>query len=451
MAEFPAGLADLLHDWLDSQRWFPAKGLEYSLTSVGSVELPGTGQELIEHHLVGVVTSGQVQVVQLPLVLRRVARSDDRGLIGMLGARWVYDAPHDPAYVAALLQLIDTGASAQGAVTATGRQRPGWRHDPTAPARVLTGEQSNTSIIVEVPDQPLMVKLFRVITNGPNPDVEVTSALSAAGVDAVARVAGWVDGAWTSPDGQAHAGHLAVSAEFLPGSQDAWREAVQAVASNADFTTQATQLGAATARVHLALAEQLGSAPATQGQVDALVTQLRGRIDWALREVPQLRACEQQLAAHAESLADLTGDEVGALQRVHGDFHLGQVLHSPDRGWILLDFEGEPLRPLAERIRPDVPARDVVGMLRSFDYAAGFVNVEEPDLAYQTATWAKACGAAFLRGYHDVRPDPTSMPGNRLYEAMLLDKALYEVVYEARNRPDWIAIPMTAVNRVLDR
>ena len=138
------------------------------------------------------------------------------------------------------------------------------------------------------------------------------------------------------------------------------------------------------------------------------------------------------------------------LQRIHGDYHLGQVLDVPDRGWVLLDFEGEPLRPISERSDPDLALRDVAGMLRSFDYAAH--QAESGDLPPAQArawgqAWAARCREDFCLGYADVHgQDPRDHPA--LLVALELDKALYEVVYEARNRPDWIDVPLRAVARL---
>jgi predicted trehalose synthase len=138
------------------------------------------------------------------------------------------------------------------------------------------------------------------------------------------------------------------------------------------------------------------------------------------------------------------------LQQVHGDYHLGQVLHTAARGWIVLDFEGEPLRPLSERLAPDLPLRDVAGMLRSFDYAArhATLGTADPEAARGAEAWARECREAFLDGYgaatgRDPRDDAV------LLDALELDKALYEAVYETRNRPDWAVIPMAAVRRLL--
>jgi maltokinase len=122
-------------------------------------------------------------------------------------------------------------------------------------------------------------------------------------------------------------------------------------------------------------------------------------------------------------------------QRVHGDFHLGQTLHTPT-GWKIIDFEGEPAKSMAERRSPDAVWRDVAGMLRSFDYAAA--SVPGP----HSKTWAAECRAAFLRGYVGTELRATEAKMLRAYEA---DKAIYEVVYEMRNRPDWVGIPLGAV------
>jgi 1,4-alpha-glucan branching enzyme len=139
------------------------------------------------------------------------------------------------------------------------------------------------------------------------------------------------------------------------------------------------------------------------------------------------------------------------LQIVHGDFHLGQALHSQARGWVLLDFEGEPLRPLAERGDPDLALRDVAGMLRSFDYAArhSVLGLADDDpRALAASAWAAECRAAFLRGYAaEAGRDPQA--DAVLLRALELDKALYETVYETRHRPGWVEVPLRAVGRLL--
>jgi maltokinase len=142
-----------------------------------------------------------------------------------------------------------------------------------------------------------------------------------------------------------------------------------------------------------------------------------------------------------EALADLAAEgHIWTAQRIHGDLHLGQCLRSPSGDWSLIDFEGEPSKPLAERRMPQPAVRDVAGMLRSFDYAAHSAAPPAPQ-------WAAACRAAYCSGYAEVtgrdpRTDPVLL---RAYET---DKAVYEVLYEARHRPDWLPVPMAAIRRL---
>jgi maltokinase len=155
------------------------------------------------------------------------------------------------------------------------------------------------------------------------------------------------------------------------------------------------------------------------------------RLELAISAAPSLRPYASGLRKAFEAL----GTEAMAVQRVHGDFHLGQTLHTPT-GWKIIDFEGEPAKSLAERQAPDSVWRDIAGMLRSFDYAAA--SVPGPD----SATWAAACRQAFLEGYARGPLESADVTTLRAYEA---DKAIYEVIYEVRNRPDWVEIPLAAV------
>ena len=181
---------------------------------------------------------------------------------------------------------------------------------------------------------------------------------------------------------------------------------------------------------------------ATDEDITTLVRSMRARHATAVSEVPALAAHDSMIRTSIESVSSARWP---ALQRIHGDYHLGQVLDVPGRGWVLLDFEGEPLRPLAERTKPDLALRDVAGMLRSFDYAAGSWEQTHPGRSAEP--WATRARTAFLDGYaqsagRDPREDAV------LLNALELDKALYEVAYEARNRPTWLGIPTTAIARM---
>ncbi|MGZ4613468.1 MAG: maltokinase N-terminal cap-like domain-containing protein, partial [Kineosporiaceae bacterium] len=278
----------------------------------------------------------------------------------------------------------------------------------------------------------------------------VQTALAAAGSTRVATPAGWIEGWWPVPGGKApEHGHLAYACEFLPGSRDAWREAIVAVAQGRGFSEEARGLGAATAEVHLTLARALPSRPVDRAALDALADGLLARVDWAVSAVKALEPFT--IAARTAADAVRHVDSAPDLQQVHGDYHLGQVLHSGSRGWILLDFEGEPLRPLSERTAPDLALRDVAAMLRSFDYAARHSTVgldPEDRRALAAQRWAAECREAFLVGYAGAGGEDPHKHAV-LLRALELDKALYEVVYETRNRPTWIGIPLGAVRRLL--
>jgi maltokinase len=164
----------------------------------------------------------------------------------------------------------------------------------------------------------------------------------------------------------------------------------------------------------------------------------------AIAAVPELARYADMIGGAFSSLAKLT--EPVPAQRVHGDYHLGQVMRT-QTGWVVLDFEGEPASPLAQRRARSSPLRDVAGMLRSFDYAARHQLLTHPDRAILTpvaSDWVRRNGEAFCAGYAEAGGlDPA---GNAiLLRALLLDKAVYEVIYEARNRPTWLAIPLESI------
>ncbi|PZE36034.1 hypothetical protein DEJ21_09185 [Curtobacterium sp. MCSS17_006] len=347
----------------------------------------------------------------------------------------IVDATTDLAWVSALAARID---AAPDSLSPIGR---------VSAARVLTGEQSNTSVICDTESgDRVIIKVFRVLHHGDNPDVTTQLALTAAGSTRVPRVYGALRADWPDvgrPDGTA-TGHLAFAQEFLPGLDDAWRVALQEAQAGTPFGDRAEQLGTALADVHRTLAGALPTEPADAPRRDAAVATMHARLDTAAREAPAV-------ADHVDAIRAVYARAAGAtwpdLQRIHGDLHLGQVLSAPDpRGWVFLDFEGEPLRPLDERSLPDVTLRDVAGMLRSFDYVAGaLAHDAEP---VDAAAWAAEARARFLEGYQ--RGTGADLAAHSaLLDAFELDKAVYEVVYETRNRPDWVGIPLAAVARLV--
>ena len=453
---------DLVEGWIGAQRWYAAKGRVPRLTRLFSWRLEDPeGQVGIETLILSDDASTPPVTYQVPLTYRSAPLPGAaHALVGtiehsVLGTRYVYDAPHDPVYAAQLFALATGQAAAasarvsdavEDAVHGTGTDRGLLVHSST----VLSGEQSNTSIIAmardaEGLDHPVITKVFRALAAGENPDVVLQGALARAGSTRVPASLGAVTGSWPSPDGTSCTGDLAFAQEFLPGAQDAWREALVAASQGRDFTRPARELGAATAEVHALLATQLAREAADESRIQHSVLEMRGRLRDALAAVPQLHAYAPAIDATFRAAAEASWPD---FQRIHGDFHLGQVLDVPDRGWVLLDFEGEPLRPLAERNRSDQPLRDVAGMLRSFDYAGG--SVEQQNRGVSARAWVAATQDAFLDGYTRAAGSDPRHTGP-LLTAFIIDKALYEVVYEARNRPAWVPIPLAAIDRLLAR
>ncbi|WIB42205.1 phosphotransferase [Curtobacterium sp. MCLR17_058] len=401
-----------LESWIADRRWYASKGSVPHLRTISTDD--GTRLVLDEAPTV-------------PVLYQSPITSGPDGT--------VVDATTDLAWVSALAARID---AAPDSLSPIGR---------VTAARVLTGEQSNTSVICDTESgDRVIIKVFRVLHHGDNPDVTTQLALTAAGSTRVPRVYGALRADWPDvgrPDGTA-TGHLAFAQEFLPGLDDAWRVALQEAQAGTPFGDRAEQLGTALADVHRTLAGALPTEPADAPRRDAAVATMHARLDTAAREAPAVADHADAIRAVYARAADATWPD---LQRIHGDLHLGQVLSAPDpRGWVFLDFEGEPLRPLDERSLPDVTLRDVAGMLRSFDYVAGaLAHDAEP---VDAAAWAAEARARFLEGYQ--RGTGADLAAHSaLLDAFELDKAVYEVVYETRNRPDWVGIPLAAVARLV--
>ncbi|ROQ06340.1 trehalose synthase-fused probable maltokinase [Rathayibacter sp. PhB93] len=454
-----AGLSiDRAAAWVADQRWYASKGRRPELEIRGEWRLERGDGDIVVHLVIDRAGSSPV-LYQVPVTVRSapVAGLED-ALIESDGTRFVYDGPRDPLFARALFELIADGGSsdaegALGGARAEGHRQPGAVIGAFASSRILSGEQSNTSIIVQTTAEdgsagtPVIVKVFRALHHGENPDVTVQSALNAAGSTLVPPVIGNVTGEWDDrgePTGRAF-GHLAFAQEFLPGVEDAWRVALEAVAGDTDFTGPARELGLATAQVHSTLAEVMPTEDATPEVVQRMIATMRRRLRIASSEVPVIAEDADAIDAVFQAAEQAPWPR---LQRIHGDYHLGQVLAVPGRGWVLLDFEGEPLRPMHERLLPDIALRDVAGMLRSFDYAAGAHEQASP--GDSRAAWALASRRAFLEGYTEEAGDAVTAH-RAVLDAFELDKAIYEAIYEARNRPEWLSIPVTAVQRLVGR
>lgn len=479
----------VLADYLARTRWYAGKGRPSSVTGVRRLgEVPagttagatgGAREPRVALHLVEVTYSDvdpgapdAVEHYQVPLALYTDAEARlEHAFVGWWeepGVGWVhaYDALHDREAMAAWQRAFAAAAAQPGgnlhdpASSLAFHRLPGHDLDLSAHSTLFSGEQSNSSVAY---GEDALLKVFRKVTPGINPDIQVHEVLSRADSPDVAHLYGWVD--WVEPGSVDAADpdsgevvQLAMLQQFLRTASDGWDLAlasvrtlfsepdVHASASGGDFAGEATRLGLTLRAVHDLLVEHFGAGGVPAGEVAA---RMRDRLPAAVAAAPAL-------AEHGERLQALF-DRVAALgevtvHRVHGDLHLGQTLRT-SLGWKIVDFEGEPAKPLVERLLPDCPWRDVAGMLRSFDYAPRVVErtwaEDDPDggevRAARAQEWANRAKNHFLVAYAggEVTPEQRT-----LVEAYVADKAVYETVYETRNRPTWVDIPLRAVAEI---
>ncbi|MCH0567313.1 MULTISPECIES: phosphotransferase [unclassified Streptomyces] len=441
-----ASLDPLLREWMPRQRWFAGKGRPVSgFSLVAATELLPHGGRVGLHHL---LVRAHQPTVPLPAAAPHPADCYQL-LIGVrealpprlapalighvsegpLAGHTVYDALYDPRPAEVLLEAMRSRARIGGLRF---DREPGRGIRPGLVPRLMTAEQSNSSVVY---GDTFILKLLRRVVPGVNPDLELPLALARQGCARVPAPAAWMQ---AEVRGESYV--LGVLQPFLQGATDGWELALRELAKGEDFGADARALGRATAEVHTALAHALPLVTLGHAQLEPLVGGMIERLEAAAHAVPALQPYAPGLRTAFEAVADLAaeGRSVTA-QRIHGDLHLGQCLRAPSGQWSLIDFEGEPARPLAERRMPQPVVRDVAGMLRSFDYAAHSVQPPDPE-------WARACRAAYCAGYGEVSgSDPRTDPV--LLRAFETDKAIYEVVYEARHRPDWLAVPMAAIEQ----
>jgi maltokinase len=437
---------DTLATWLVKQRWFAGKGRTvHDLAVVADTEiLPGDPG--LRHLLVTVSHGATSDCYQLFVGMRaRLPARLRHARIGTHAGLQYYDGLHDSDLTRTLLDAMVANRTV-GALQFC--RMPGAEIEAGLDSLVLTGEQSNTSLVF---GETAIFKVFRRVTAGPNPDLEVAVALAELGSSHIADPYGWVE---TKMDGASAV--LAILSQYLRAASDGWALAATSVRDlyategaragevGGDFAGEAERLGAATAQVHRDLAAAFGSSELAPEAIRELAEQMFRRLDLAAAEVPELARYADKVGDAYSSLAKLT-DPVPA-QRVHGDYHLGQVMRT-QIGWVVLDFEGEPATPLAQRRARSSPLRDVAGMLRSFDYAARHQLIPHPEaaiLAAKASDWVRRNSDAFCAGYAAAGGlDPAE--NSVLLRAMLLDKAVYEVIYEARNRPTWLSIPLESI------
>lgn len=424
--------------WITAQRWFRAK--QRPVASVSEVDRAALGGAAVLTIVEVTYADGGAQdSYLLPLVEDREpengdgawaaivrAMADDAHLRGTSGR---FSATHTPA-------LDDLVPSAHAAAAALSERRLGV-------------EQSNTSVVL---GDRLILKLYRLLEPGDNPDLEISAFLTDAGFGDTPALAGALT---YVPDG----GGLAAAAmlqAFVPSNGDAWTSILGALESDPSrATAQAAGIGRVTATMHVALRSApddpaFPARPATDAETAAWRASAEQQLAQAVTAVSG--EAHDRLVALAPRLTARFADTFGAatgeaqLSRIHGDYHLGQLLARPDGGFSVIDFEGEPARPLHARRQPWSPLRDVAGMLRSLDYAARTAEAGQHAPGFAAEAWLSEARAAFLGAYGDIGPD-----GKNLLAAFELEKACYEVRYEAGNRPDWLWLPLVALERLGER
>ncbi|MCL2652656.1 MAG: phosphotransferase [Propionibacteriaceae bacterium] len=412
-------LAELWRGHMVNARWFQSKGLPiHSLTitplpwhtQTGSVwvrselaEVAVGDSEETYHLLTGYLPVGAAE----PDAFIGQAELPDRGLVD------VVDAPRSPHTMAALLACLTQPQT-------TGMTWFSSPPEPNSPTAVFAGEQSNTTVQV---GSDMQFKVFRKITTGPNREEEMLAGLQKSGITP------HLIGTLTGADGEVT---LGIFEEHIQQASDGWDYCVRACRAERSISDEMTRLGNTLRLLHTELVDAFGSSTIDGAAIGA---QMLARLDAASEQVPELVNNRQALRA----ILDVEAGSV-PVQRIHGDFHLGQALITPD-GWTIIDFEGEPIKTPEQRAAPDSPWRDVAGLLRSLDYARHYHDDPEGTSA---KSWYSDARRAFLASYLGDEAMP-----RQLLRAYEVDKAIYELVYETRNRPTWAGIPRHAIEEAI--
>jgi trehalose synthase-fused probable maltokinase len=321
-------------------------------------------------------------------------------------------------------------------------------------ARPVGGEQSNTSLVF---DDELILKVFRRLEPGINPELEMLRFLTEHGFANIAALGGWY-----AYSGGPLSATLGILQEFVRNGEDGWELALEEIGTVPDrFLTRLRRLGEVTGEMHTVLGSDLND-PAFSAETPSVESLglLTATVDEEIESVfLSLPEDDEQLAPIIgrgeevrEQLRTLTyAGATGKIIRTHGDYHLGQTLWS-ENDWVIIDFEGEPARPVTERRRKRSPLRDVAGMLRSFAYAAIAAELLHDTPAPEG--WEEEARTQFLEGYLET-VDPTLLPSGslaieRLLTVYELEKAVYELRYELDNRPDWVRIPVAGIQRLIE-
>ena len=443
-----------LRDWVAQQRWYASKSR--AVTGIDIVE----GIALTEKLYLALVqtrfATGTHELYQLPLILRPADADSGTGEPVASTSQWsAYDALVEPDELVELVARMDSGSEIDAGEGNFSFHRVDGAQSISREAQVrpVGVEQSNSSLVV---DERLMLKVFRKLEPGINPELEMLRFLTAHRFANIASLYGWY-----GYDGQALNATLGVAQDFLPSAQDGWSLATHEIAHDPEaFLDRLGSLGAVTAQMHTVLASDNSDADfAPEEPSQEALSLLTATVDEDIERMFLRLPDDERLAPIAgrgqdvrERLAARASIGVGGrVIRTHGDYHLGQTLYTP-QGWVIIDFEGEPARPLPERRQKRSPLRDVAGMLRSFAYASSALEIQSGQAA--PADFEARARDAFLDQYFAVI-DMSLLPSGEsaimnLLSIFELEKAIYELGYELDNRPDWVSIPVAGICRLLE-
>jgi maltokinase len=447
---------DALQEWVVGQRWFGAKGRAVSALEVlQGVPLRADEPLLVLALIAARYPAGTHDLYQLPIGIRHADEGWDRGVIAEVGNWTLYDGLTDPELARELLRRMrEESVARAGGSTLTFR----WTEGPELNGVEVTPmgvEQSNSSMVF---GDALVLKSFRRLEPGVNPELELLRFLKEHGFENIAPLAGWYE-----YEGRLVESTLGILQEFLKGARDGWALAVEADGEDPEvLIEQFEALGVVTGAMHSTLGSDASEpAFAPEEPTDESLALITATVDEEIERIfKNLPHDDEGPVATIRGRSQDVRERLGQLSRIgaggrtirtHGDYHLGQVLLT-DRGWVVLDFEGEPARTLPERRQKRSPLRDVAGMLRSFSYVAA----AGPILGTRTMPedWEERARAAFLKGYFG-EVDPSLLPPgqesiDKLLSVFELEKAVYELNYEINNRPDWVGIPVSSILRLLE-
>ena len=444
-----------LIDFVEGRRWFGQKAEEVVHARLLDTALLRSQPPVLAVGIAEIRFSpGTHQLYQLLLGYRSEEDAWEEEVVAQVEGQVVYDALADPALSRELVHLMRSGAAVQaeeGAITFGSVDLAAFEVDLYEP-RPIGVEQSNTSVVF---GDELILKAYRRLEAGINPELELLRFLTLHGFANIAALHGWY-----AYSGRPVEATLGILQQYVPDAEDGWELALDELQSAPqEFLTRLRRLGEVTGEMHSVLASDPSDpdfAPEDPSMeaIALLTATVDEEIERIFLDLPETEATAEILGRGEEvrdrlRLISHVG-AVGKSVRTHGDYHLGQTLWT-GKDWVVIDFEGEPARPLPERRRRRSPLRDVAGMLRSFAYAVSAAQFRGVEVA---ADWEDRARDEFLSGYAQTIDRNLIPPGRdatgKLLVVFELEKAVYELRYELNNRPDWVPIPVAGILRLLD-